>query len=347
MDDWGVAFCTLIVGAAVDSAFLTAFEDVRLELAPDGGGDFSLGDIGHCGVVSPLAPELLFGLEALAASVGAPPCSVGTLAADNARCIAAAEGWVEMGVVRGCGLLSLRIGDVFLDVLGLVPAEVEDVVTSPPDSRFRNGGAAAVVGVVACEDAVLVSLVLRRGAELFAVAMFAASGVSAWPAAAELLPEACSSGLLFAMSWDVRKKKCVCGNPLFAHYTWQQSAMPSGHASCFNGRVRGVGLFVEWSASCACAWPMIEFHVAMPCSTPDPQTQTLQTMVGRRNDKQRRNARRKVSSEWRVCAVRCVVSEWLDAGVRWSRGRQKARWKIRWQGRATRQGAAANPALGS
>ena len=235
VDDCGVAFCTLMVGAGVPSAFFAVVDDPRLELAPEGGGDFSLGDIGHCGVVSPLAPELLFGLEALVASVDAVPWRVGTFAADNARCMAAADGWVEMGVVRGCGLLSFRIGDVFLDVLGLVPAEVEDVVTSPPDSRFRNGGAVAVVGVVACEEAVLVSLVLRRGAELFAVAMLAASRVSAWPADAELLPEACWSGLLFAMmSCVCRRMESVCESGLFAHHTRQQSAIPGGHPSCFN-----------------------------------------------------------------------------------------------------------------
>lgn len=200
VEDCGVAFCTLIVGGAFPSAFFADVAEPRLEFGPDGGGDFSLGDKGHCGVVSPLAEVLLFARDALAASAVGPLGRVGTLAADNARCMAAAEGWVDMGVVRGCGRLSLRIGEVFLDVRGLVPAEAEDVVASPPDRRFLSGGAAAVVGVVAGEEAAFrVSLVLRRGAELLAVVMLEASGVFGWPAEAELAPGWSGSGLLFAM----------------------------------------------------------------------------------------------------------------------------------------------------
>lgn len=179
MDDCGVALCTLMTGAGVLSVFFAAVVDPRLELGPEGGGDFNLGDMGHCGVVSPLAPWLLFGLATRPPSAAPPPGSVSTLAADSARCMAAAEGCVEMGVVRGCGLLSLRMGDVFLDVFGLLPAEAEGVVTSPPDNCFRNGGGAAGVDMGTCADAFRVSLVLRRGAELLAVFIFAASGIFA------------------------------------------------------------------------------------------------------------------------------------------------------------------------
>lgn len=204
-----MAFCTLIVGAGVLSGFFGAVADPRLEFEPDGGGDFNLGDIGHCGVVSPLAPVLLFGLDTLAESVVELFCSAGTFAADSARCMAAAEGWVDMGVVSGCGLLSFRIGDVFLDVFGLEPAEADVVVANPPDSCFLSGGGAVVVGVGACEEDLLVSLVLRRGAELLAVVMLAASGVSGWPAEAEPLPGWWCSGSLFAMVWFVVRKEAM------------------------------------------------------------------------------------------------------------------------------------------
>lgn len=74
-----------MVGAALPSAFFAAADDPRLELGPEGGGDFSRGDIGHCGVVSPLALVLLFGLDTLAESAAVPLCSAGTLAAESAR----------------------------------------------------------------------------------------------------------------------------------------------------------------------------------------------------------------------------------------------------------------------
>lgn len=199
------------------SAFLAVVAEPRLELGPEGGGDFNRGDIGHCGgVVSPLAPVLLFCLDALPASFVPPPGRAGTFAADSALWIAAAEGCVDIGVVRGCGLLSFRVGDAFLDVRGLVPAEAEGVVTSPPDNCFLSGGGAAVVGVGACDGGFLVSLVLRRGAELLAVVMPAASEVSAWPVVeAEVAPESCCSGLLLAMVSGVRARGrggrgCVC-----------------------------------------------------------------------------------------------------------------------------------------
>lgn len=176
----------MIVG--VEGA-LAAVAEPRLEFGPDGGGDFSRGDTGHCGVVSALAPVLLADRGTLDASPAAAFCSEGTLAADNARCMAAAEGWVATGVVVGCGLVSLRMGDVLRDVRGLVPAEAEDAVTKPPDSFFLSGGSPADMGVGTCDVGFLVSLVLRRGAELLAVVMWADSGVSGGTAEAELAPE--------------------------------------------------------------------------------------------------------------------------------------------------------------
>ena len=86
MEDCGVAFCRLLVGATLPSAFFTVVAEPRLEFEPDGGGDLSLGDIGHCGVVSPLAVVPLLTLDGLLASFGVPfCCNTGTLAADNAR----------------------------------------------------------------------------------------------------------------------------------------------------------------------------------------------------------------------------------------------------------------------
>lgn len=263
VDVCGVAFCTLIVGVTLPSAFFVVVAEPRLEFGPEGGGDFNLGDIGHCGVVSPLALVLLFALDALVASPVPPVCSAGTFAADNARCMAAAEGCVEMGVVRGCGLLSLRMGDVFLDVRGLVPAEAEDVVTKPPDKRFRNGGTAAAMDVgVCCVAGFRVSLVLRRGAELLAVVVLAESGVSAWPAEAELAPERSSSGLLLAMVVIGVEEERVRGGELFAHHPRRRS----GHAPCFKGvrvGVCGAGVARMFTT-------MIGFQFEIPCSWPGP-----------------------------------------------------------------------------
>lgn len=150
-----------------------------------------------------------------------------------------------MGVVRVCGLLSLRMGEVFLEVRGLVPAE--EVVANPPDKRFRNGGAVAVVGVVmvlfaVCEEDLRVSLVLRRGAELLAVVMlWEDSGVAAGPAEAELAPpwsRSGSSGLLLAMA-EVQSKQG--GSVLFAHHPRRRSAggrRVQRWRSCVHGRSR-------------------------------------------------------------------------------------------------------------
>lgn len=139
---------------------------------------------------------------------------------------------MELGVVSGCGLLSLRMGDVFLEVLGLVPAD-GDVVSSPPESCFRSGGGAAVVGVAACEDDFLVSLVLRRGAELLAVFMLATSGgaVAAAPA-----PESRPSGLLLAMVEVV----CCGRGEMFAHHPTQGSAVGGAHGDV-SGAMIGSG----------------------------------------------------------------------------------------------------------
>ena len=78
-------------------------------------------------------------------------CSCGTFAADSARCIAAADGCVAIGVVKVVGLLSLRCGEVLREVCGLEPADGEALVGRRLlDRCFRRGGAVAAVGV---EDA--------------------------------------------------------------------------------------------------------------------------------------------------------------------------------------------------
>lgn len=66
------------------------------------------------------------------------------MAAESARCIAAAEGCVDMGVVKDCGRLSFRIGELFRDVCGLEPADGDDRGTRLLDGCFRNVGGAGV-----------------------------------------------------------------------------------------------------------------------------------------------------------------------------------------------------------
>jgi len=111
-----------MLGATLGSVvFFCAALDPRREFAAEvggGGGDFSRGDRGHCGVVSPDPAPRPFGARGRrdTASETGPDGSCGTLAADNARWMAAAEGWVEMGVERGPVRLSLRIGEVLRDV---------------------------------------------------------------------------------------------------------------------------------------------------------------------------------------------------------------------------------------
>lgn len=86
-----------MLGIADGSGFLCcAAADPRRELGPDGGGDLSRGDIGHCGVVSPEATALFCArpgsLATASLTVEPFDCSCGTLDADNARCMAAADG---------------------------------------------------------------------------------------------------------------------------------------------------------------------------------------------------------------------------------------------------------------
>lgn len=79
-------------------------------------------------------------------------CNCGTLDAESARCIAAAEGCVE-SVLDSAGALSFRSGDVLRDVRGLCPAAGEDVAggsvvdedflnvdTDPPDDAPEDDG---------------------------------------------------------------------------------------------------------------------------------------------------------------------------------------------------------------
>lgn len=114
----GVADCMLILGGAdggaevgavvlfgpYSSAFFPDIETIPvccLEVDRDeGGGLFNRGEAGHCGVDSPEVGPALLGPPREGsfetASVTAPPAEIcGTLLADNALCIAAAEGCVE------------------------------------------------------------------------------------------------------------------------------------------------------------------------------------------------------------------------------------------------------------
>jgi hypothetical protein len=146
----GVAPRMLILGGAdgaavVDDVFVgpasSAFFPIteampvcRAETRDEGGGLFNRGDAGHCGVVSPEAgPELFVGPVRAGsldtASVTAPLSeeSWGTLLADKALCIAAAEGCDENDwLPKAPGRLSLRIGDVFREDLGLDVVDEED-----------------------------------------------------------------------------------------------------------------------------------------------------------------------------------------------------------------------------
>lgn len=77
------------------SGLFIAVPEPRLEFTPEGGGDFILGDSGHCGVDSADATVLLGprgSLEVDSAAAVPGCCSCGTLDAERARCIAAAEG---------------------------------------------------------------------------------------------------------------------------------------------------------------------------------------------------------------------------------------------------------------
>lgn len=126
------------------------FVDPRRELGPEGGGDLTRGEIGHCGVVSPEAVALFTGLANLdTASVTDVPrvwvcvccgCSCGTLEADSARCMAAAEGVVDnpVGIVVG---LSFRVGDALREVCGLCPVAGDGTfAASAVDDDFLSVG---------------------------------------------------------------------------------------------------------------------------------------------------------------------------------------------------------------
>lgn len=135
------------------------FEFLR-DLTVVGGGDLRRGDCGQTGVVSPEATAgrcCIFGSFDTASVTGPPGCSCGTFVAERARWMAAAERTVPLGVGNcggRCGLVSWlfclllsvgteglvvvvvcgvscaaltdRIGDVFLDVCGLLLASMTD-----------------------------------------------------------------------------------------------------------------------------------------------------------------------------------------------------------------------------
>lgn len=156
---------------------VVAFEFL-LEFDTDGGGDFSLGEVGQRGVVSPDAPPFFCTLGSLETASDTPPAgNCGAFAADSALCIAAAEGCVEGGLERGCCRLSLRIGEVLRDVRGLAPADDVVVGTRLLDVCFCNGGA-------------VVTLLLE---EEFAVAPLTVAVSAAWP-----LPWASDSALFIS-----------------------------------------------------------------------------------------------------------------------------------------------------
>ena len=84
----------LMLGFTGASFFFTKWREPLRELDPDGGGDFNRGDTGHCGVASPDAVPLLLaclGNLDVASAAGAG-CIPGTLAAESALWIAAADG---------------------------------------------------------------------------------------------------------------------------------------------------------------------------------------------------------------------------------------------------------------
>lgn len=117
------------------------------ETRDEGGGLFNRGEAGHCGVVSPEAGPALFGPARAGnldtASVTAPPEeSWGTLLADKALWMAAAEGCDEKELLdKAPGRLSLRIGDVLREVLGLEVVEGdEEDGSSDAECCLRNVG---------------------------------------------------------------------------------------------------------------------------------------------------------------------------------------------------------------
>jgi hypothetical protein len=162
----GVAPCTLILGNTTgadvfvgveadpdSSAFFPAAIELRLVCLEvtrvAGGGLFNRGEAGHCGVVSPEAGPALFAPAREGsfdtASVTAPPVpaeSCGTLLAESARCIAAAEGCDELDWLDRVLRPSLRMGDGFREVLGLEVEDCEEEVGSiEAECCLRNVGA--------------------------------------------------------------------------------------------------------------------------------------------------------------------------------------------------------------
>lgn len=141
----GVAPCTLILGGVGAGAAATAdrldgsvFFPLTalplLELAAEGGGLFNRGDTGHCGVESPEPPAPVLRAPPRpgsfdTASVTPPlllPDICGTLLADNALCMAAADGCPgKLEFDTALGRLSFRIGEALREVLGLPPGNGE------------------------------------------------------------------------------------------------------------------------------------------------------------------------------------------------------------------------------
>lgn len=161
----GVAPCTLIlgnttgadgfVGVEADPESSTFFPATEARLAcleatrVAGGGLFNRGEVGHCGVVSPEAGPALFAPTREGsfdtASDTAPPApaeSCGTLLAESARCIAAADGCDELELLdRAPGRPSLRMGDGLREVLGLEVEDCEEEVGSiEAECCLRNVG---------------------------------------------------------------------------------------------------------------------------------------------------------------------------------------------------------------
>lgn len=113
-------------------------------------------------------------------------CNCGVFAADNARCIAAADGCDELGLDSGCGRLSFRIGDVLREVLGLADGLCW---TQLFEGCFFNIDGAELTDVVD-EDIAISSLSLLDTA---AGSVLSTDGVAASPFTTS------GSGLLLAM----------------------------------------------------------------------------------------------------------------------------------------------------
>jgi hypothetical protein len=132
----GVDIADDVVAGPVSSNFLPATEAIPAcfpATRDEGGGLFNRGEAGHCGVVSPEAGPALLGPARAGsfdtASVTGPPPeeSCGTLLADKALCIEAAEGCDEKDwPAKAPGRLSLRMGELFREDLGLEVVEGDE-----------------------------------------------------------------------------------------------------------------------------------------------------------------------------------------------------------------------------